>query len=268
MKINEMSEICIGSLHKAKKVLDSLKDGGRAEINHERVEDISTEGDMAVSRNLIDFFKKSKIPAVLYSEEAGKIELAKNPEYTIAFDDIDGTGNYFRGRSILPHCTVVTIFDSVEPTFNDAVVAGVIEHNSDTIWNAIKGGGCFMNDQGVKTSGKEILDKKTKIAIDCYMGGNDISRLSDIFSDSWVSDFSTAALHLAGVGSGIFDAYISPKQKAHELGAGYLLIKEAGGYLTDWDGKCLGKTSYDFDSKYPVIAASTKELGKIILSKL
>ena len=100
------------------------------------------------------------------------------------------------------------------------------------------------------------------------MGAKDISKLLAIYPESWVKDFSSAAFHLAGISSGLFDAYLSPSQKAHELGAGYLLIKEAGGFLQDWKGKLLDKVRYDFDAKYPIIAASTQELGDIIKTKI
>ena len=169
---------------------------------------------------------------------------------------------------MLPYCTVVSIFDSPEPNFENAVVSGIIEHNSKRLWYAVKGNGCFLNDSRIKTSGRKNLDRRTLVIIDHYTSGGNISKFLKIYPESWVKDFGSAAFHLAGVSSGLFDAYLSPSQKAHELGAGYLLVKEAGGFLTDWKGNRLERTRYDFNAKYPVIAASTQELGDILLSKL
>ncbi len=268
VNVDQLTRVCKNALYTAYSVLKSLGDRGTSEVHDKHVVDISTQGDMTVSEALAIFFKKQTIPAVLYSEESGRTELARNPKYTITFDDIDGTDNYHRGRGILPYCTVVTIFDSVKPSFENALVAGVIEHNSKKLWHAARNDGCYLNGLRVRTSGRRTLDRRTLVTIDNYVSGEVVSKLQKFYMEAWVKDFGSAALHMAGVSSGLFDAFLSPSNKAHELGAGYLLIKEAGGFLTDWNGNKLDKTRYDFDAKYPIVAASTKKLEEIILSKL
>ncbi len=264
----QLTQICKNALYEAHTILNTLSEKGIHEIYDEHVTDISTKGDMAVSETLKNFFKKEKIPAILYSEESGKIQLTKNPKYTITFDDIDGTDNYHRGRKILPYCTVITIFDSTEPNFENALVTGILEHNSKDLWHAVRNKGCYLNNSKINTSNKTTLNRRTAIIIDHYTSSKNISKFLKIYPKSWVKDFGSAALHLAGVSSGLFDAYLSPSQKAHELGAGYLLIKEAGGHITDWDGKKLDKVKYNFNAKYPIITASTKQLGKTIIKTL
>ncbi len=266
--IEQLTQTCLEALLIANNVLNTLGNKGRDEVHDEHVVDISTKGDMAASDALIKFFKEQNIPAILYSEESGRIELSKNPKYTITFDDIDGTDNYHRGKGMLPYCTVVTIFDSPNPSFENALISGVIEHNSKMTWHAIRGNGCYLNGELVKTSERRNLDRRALVIIDHYASSDDISNLVKVYPESWVKDFGSAALHLAGVSSGLFDAYISPSQKAHELGAGYLLIKEAGGFLSDKKGNKLDNLKYDFDAKYSIVAASTKELGEILLSKI
>ena len=266
--MEQLIQICKDALYRAHIVLDALSDKGIREVYDEHVTDISTQGDIAISEALIKFFKEQRIPAILYSEESGRMELSENPKYTITFDEIDGTDNYHRGRGILPYCTVVTIFDSPEPNFENALVAGILEHNSKKLWHAVRNNGCFLNEIQVNTSGKKNLDRRTLVTIDHYISSKDVSKFLKIYTRSWVKDFSSAAFHLAGVSSGLFDAYLSPSQKAHELGAGYLLIKESGGFLVDWDGNKLDRKRYDFNAKYSIIAASTQELGKILLSEL
>lgn len=269
MDTGEVVGICREALDKAHRVLDSLRDGGISEVRGEHVTDISTKGDLAVSRALTGFFRERGIPAVLFSEESGRIELVKKPEYAIAIDDIDGSDNYHRGRGLLPYCTVVCIFDSPKPRFRDALAAGVIEHNSGRIWHAVRDKGCFLNGRRVKTSGRKVLDRRTSVIIDHYMCKEYISGLLDLYPLSWVKDFGSTALHLAGVGSGMFDAFLAPPMhQAHEIGAGYLLIKEAGGFLSSWRGKPLDRERYDFFGRYSIVAASTQELGRALLSRI
>ena len=133
---------------------------------------------------------------------------------------------------------------------------------------AIKDQGCYFNNEKISAPKRETLDRKTLVIVDHYIAASEISKFLEIYPESWVKDFGTAALHLAGISSGLFDAYISPSQKAHELGAGYLLIKEAGGFLSDFNGNPLDKMVYNFDAKYPIVAASTKVLGETLLSKI
>lgn len=268
MDTDHLTHICKSALQMSRQLLSSLSDGGRSEVHDEHVVDISTQGDRAVSAALADFFAREKIDAVLLSEESGRTQLSDSPEYTIAFDDIDGTDNYYRGRGLLPHCTVITIFASPEPTFVDALVAGVIEHNSGQLWHAVRDGGCFLDGTKVSASGRTSLDRRTLLIIDHYISGGAIDRFAPLYDIAWIKDFGASALHLAGVGSGLFDAFLSPAQKSHELGAGYLLVKEAGGVLTDWNGGSLDDTLYDFDRQTPILAAATRDLSDALLKKL
>jgi len=268
MDIDHLTHICKTALQMSRQLLSSLSDDGRSEVHDEHVVDISTQGDRAVSAALADLFAREKIPAILLSEESGCTELSDSPEYTIAFDDIDGTDNYYRGRGLLPHCTVITIFASPNPTFADALVAGIIEHNSGQLWHAVRDGGCFLDDLKVAASGRTVLDRRTLLIIDHYISGGAIDRFAPLYDTAWIKDFGASALHLAGVGSGLFDAFLSPAQKSHELGAGYLLIKEAGGILTDWDGATLDNTLYDFDRQTPILAAASRDLSDALLKKI
>jgi len=266
MDTSEIWEMCREALLVAQKTLKSLGEVGISELE-EHVTDISTEGDISVSRSLIEFFR-DKIPAILYSEESGRIKLSDKPLYTITFDDIDGTYNYHRGRGVLPYCTVITVFDSTEPRFRDALVAAVLEHNSSKIWHAIRGEGTYLNGSRVRTSGMKELNRRTLIAVDHYSNPDYIQNLLPIYTRAWVKDFGSSALHLAGVSSGLLDGFLNPSHKAHELGAGYLLVKEAGGHISDLEGKPIDDVIYDFDRRYPVVAASTEELGERIISVL
>jgi myo-inositol-1(or 4)-monophosphatase len=266
MMQDELLKFCREVLNLSHNLVKKVGEKSRKEVFDKHVTDISTEMDRLISSAIIDFFKMHKVPAIIYSEEKGRIELSKKPEVTIAFDDLDGTNNYFTGRGILPFCTVVTFFNSIGTKFSDAVVAGIIEHNSGSVWLASKGQGCFYKDKKCETSGKKELNKKSVVIIDHYM--TDVTKGIGLYKKVWVKDFGTAALHFAGVASGMFDAYVSSAQKAHELGAGFLMIKEAGGCVLDWHGKPIDGLKYDFNGKYPIVAACTEDFAKEILKVL
>jgi len=265
----KLNKIVIDALFQAHNVLLSLKTQ-RIEriVDNTSGHDITTSADITISKTLIEYFRATKIPAILFSEESGKKCFSERPRFLITIDELDGTGNYYRGRDTLPFCTAVTIFDSTTPTFSNAIAAGIIEHKSGYIWTAGRKKGCFLNDQPVRVSGSGTLDRDTLIIIDHYASSGEIHKLKDLYTVSWVKDFGSAALHLAGISSGIFDAYISSAQKAHELGAGFLIILEAGGCITNFSGASIANLHYYFDKTYDIIATAIPRINESIIMKL
>jgi myo-inositol-1(or 4)-monophosphatase len=263
-----LKELCLEALSVAHDTIVTLGEAGSERATEREDTDITTSADLLVSERLIEHFRRNEVPAVILSEESGRVPLVKKPKYAIALDEIDGTNNYFRGKELLPYCTAVTFFDSAQPTYHDALIACVIEHGSSYIWHAVKHRGCYLNKQRVVTSGKNIADRETLVIIDHYASGSGIGKLTGIHTKCWVKDFGSAALHLAGVSSGLFDAYVSSSQKAHELGAGCLLIGEAGGHIADKSGKQLDERPFDFDSTYDIVAASSKKLYDSIVKDI
>lgn len=263
--MNKISEICLESLYKAKDTLNTVS-GGRQAVSTTKDEPL-TKGDLAVSKSLKSFLLKNITDSVITSEEAGEIFKPENPRWAIYFDEVDGTFNYERG--IFPCTTVISAFDySSSLKFNDAVFAGVLDHTSDRLWYAERGKGCFLGNQRVQTSGRTDLGKKTSVVVDHGPCSKDVSRFLDIYANSWVRNVSSAGFHLAGVASGNFDAYILSIQKAHELGAGYLLVKEAGGVVINFDGNSIGEQEFNFNRTYSIIAAATPELAERLIEKI
>jgi myo-inositol-1(or 4)-monophosphatase len=264
----DLLAVCREALLLAHKTLQRLGDIGLTEVHGAHVTDISTRGDLAVSAALTQYFSSRQLPAVLLSEESGRQVLHPQPRLTIAFDDIDGTDNYFRGRGLLPYCTVVTILDHPEPCFSHAAAAGIIEHNSGRLWLAARGQGCLADGVAACVSPRQHLDRRALLVVDHYSSANEIAAFQGLYGISWIKDFGASALHLAGVSSGLFDAYAGSAQKAHELAAGYLLIREAGGCVIDWNGNQLDQQPYVFEGRYPIVAAGTPALAEAVLGHL
>ncbi len=265
----ELRALCVNALELSAKTLELAGKKGITKVSAKGDLNTSTRADKLISAALCKFFKNSKLPAILYSEETGKLVLTNNPQYTVAIDDLDGTENYRRGHGSLPFCTVVAIFDSTSPCFKDAIVAGVIEHNSGNTWIAIRGNGTYFNGNKITKMKNKKINRLTLIAVNHHGAQKNVVKLKRIHHDAWVKDFGAAAFHLAGVSSGMFDAYVSSAwQKAHELGAGYLLVKESGGAITDLKGKPIDKVKFDFDALYSIIAASTPSLVKQIVNRI
>jgi myo-inositol-1(or 4)-monophosphatase len=255
-----MIDIVTEGLLSSSRLLAKLGRGARQEVVDERTVDISTRGDRAVSAMLVEYFGRTGIPSILLSEESGEVVLSPEPQYTFVFDDIDGTDNYYRGEGILPYCTVIAVLEGTRPVFSHTIAAGIIEHRSGTIWLAQRGGGTTVNGEPAAPSKRKLIDRRTVIAVDHYSAGN-APALAGLHGAAWVKDFGSAALHLAGVSSGLFDGYISLRQKGHELAAGFLLVTEAGGSITDLSGKSFADRLYDFSGMYEAMACGNQVLA-------
>lgn len=261
------------ALDVAKTELSSLGEEATLEVRDERVTDIATRGDRAVSGALIDFFKEEGIPAVLVSEESGRLSLGSSPELLIAIDDIDGTDNFYRGRNILPYCTVLTVFRGTDPVFENALAAGIVEHRSGTMWSAEMGQGALVSSPSrraapARASTRAALDRRSLVVVDQYSAKERAGEISRLSETAWLKDFGSSALHLAGVASGLFDGFVNLRQKTHELGAGFVLIRESGGSLLDLDGRPLDTCRFEFDEVRGIVAAGTKELALAIIERL
>ncbi len=266
-------ELLAGGLDVAVDTLAGLDEGATQEVHGGRVTDISTRGDLAVSQALIDYFKSTKASLVLLSEESGRIELSSKPQYLVSFDDIDGTDNFFRGRDILPYCTVISIFEGGQPAYKDTLAAGIVEHRSQTRWLAERGTGAIVYGRGLEgrkasSSKRQVLDRRSLVVVDQYSAKERVGELNRLAALAWVKDFGSSALHLAGAASGLFDGYVNLRHKSHELAAGYLLLREAGGVLTDLSGRELDEVPYDFDATMGVVAAGSESLSKALLECL
>jgi myo-inositol-1(or 4)-monophosphatase len=265
-----LSEVVRKSLDLARLTLIGLGEDATNEVWDERVTDISTLADRAVSAALIDFFKTEGLGAIILSEESGSISIGSRAAYTIAIDDIDGTDNFHRGREILPYCTVVSVFEGSAPVYKDTLAAGVMEHRSGRLWIAERGRGTTVSmpdrtDHSASASQIRVPDRRSLVVVDQYSAKERSREFNGLVELAWVKDFGSSALHLAGVASGLFDAYINLRQKAHELGAGYLLVKEAGGIIVDLEGASLDDRPFAFDEVQGVVAAGTREMATALL---
>lgn len=248
-------------------------------------QDISTVGDATANNALVEYFRSSGLPLVMYTEElAEPLNLSEKPKYAVIADDVDGTANQSYGFGMLPHGPVVGIADNPDPKFSDMQAAGFLEINSGNLFYAAKGKGAFLiegfarrnaESRRLRSSGvKKLADAKNVIA-DVYMLGN----LTPVFSPLVLKrggDFRSKATHFALVAAGSIDIFIladnapNPKKRSRgeEIGPLYLLMKEAGCAVLDWDGTDLGsqKVGMAEGKVLHYVAAATEPLAKEFLS--
>ena len=247
--------------------------------------DIATKGDAAAGEAMVEYLKKIKDIGVVYTEEQGKVVLNKNGQYSVILDDIDGTKNFKEGFGMLPHGSIAGVFKGRDPRFCDCMAAGYIDFPSGNLFYAIDGMGFYVKE-GLAKKGLESKTKKLKTTgrKQLFIEGKNLTMLPDIYmlgdlapafmeysARAWLGDFRTSAGQLALVAAGSADLFVTcdnafnpnKHKTGEELGPAYLMIKEAGGAMTDWLGRDVGKERVGLGEKKPwhAIVAATPKLA-------
>jgi len=237
---------------------DIVKEGG---VFGDLKNDTVIRADEEANEVILNVLKKSGTSFKVFSEEC-ELTIGNNPAKLVAIDPLDGSLNFRRNKR-LPYAAVMAIFGSLNPRFSDAEIAGTIDLRIGTLWLAEKGKRCCVNGIRCQTSGKTEIDRESIIIGEFYYPKNR-EIITKAFGDfkGYLRNPGASAYEMTLVADGAVDLYISNQQKNHELGPAYLLIKEAGGTVIDFDGNDIGNRSYDFNAQTPVIAAATPELAE------
>jgi myo-inositol-1(or 4)-monophosphatase len=201
--------------------------------NKEGVNNLVTEADHAAEKAIFEIIKKEFPDHFILSEEAG--ELASESSYKWIIDPIDGTVNFAHG---IPICCVSIGLEQDGEMIMGAVYNPFIEE----FYFAQKGYGATLNDKKIEVS------KETDVLKSCLVTGFPYSYLDqpngplDVFSRLIrkgvpLRRLGSAAMDLCWVAAGRFDGFYEHKLQAWDSAAGYLIVEEAGGKVSDFSGK-------------------------------
>lgn len=228
--------------------------------NKEGINNLVTEADHAAEKAIIEVIKSDFPGHFILSEEVG--EIVMDSEYKWIIDPIDGTVNFANG---IPICCV-----SIGLEHNGEMILGAVYNPfMNEFFFAQKGFGASLNDKKISVS------NKTKVIKSCLVTGFPYTYLDEpngplqiferfIRKGVPVRRLGSAAIDLCWVAAGRFDGFYEHKLQAWDSAAGFLIVEEAGGKVTDFKG--------DYYSPYqPHIVASNghihDELLEVISNK-
>ena len=168
-----------------------------------------------------------------HGEEGGHHE-GSDKTHTWIVDPLDGTTNFLHG---LPQFAI-----SIGLQRADTVVAGVIYNPiTDELFTAERGKGAFLNDYRLRVAArKRMTDAVVACGLPHYGRGQlELGRAELAAVQEKVAGlrrFGSAALDLAYVAAGRFDIYWERNLSPWDMAAGILMVREAGGFVTDLDG--------------------------------
>lgn len=198
----------------------------------EGVNNLVTEVDHSSEKVIIEVIKNSFPDHQILSEEIG--ELIQDSQYKWIIDPIDGTVNFAHR---IPLCCI-----SIGLEHNGKMVLGGIYNPfMNEMFIGEKGKGVTLNDKPVSVS------KKARVEKACLVTGFPYTYLDEPNGPLQVFDrfirrgvpvrrLGSAAIDLAWVASGRFDGFYEHKLQAWDSAAGFLMVEEAGGKVTNLHG--------------------------------
>lgn len=221
----------------ARRAAKSLRrDFGEVEalqVSKKGAADFVSAADIRAEQAIFEELSKSRPKYGFIMEEKGEIEGSDNSNRWIV-DPLDGTTNFLHG---VPHFAI-----SIALERDRQPIAGIVYNPvTDELYWAEKGEGAFLNERRLRVSARVELESalfatglpfkgRPGLALSLAETGRVLEQTAG------VRRLGAAALDLAYVAAGRFDAYWERGLNAWDVAAGIVLVREAGGHVTEIDG--------------------------------
>ena len=229
--INVLVKVC----RKAAKIL--IRDFGEIEnlqVSLKGPGNFVTTSDIKVEKILVEELQKARPTYSILSEEVGQINNDESFKWII--DPIDGTSNFLHG---IPHFAI-----SIGLEHDKEIICGIIyDPIKDEMFVAEKGNGAYVNNKRMRVSSRSKLK-------DCiiFTGGPrqnpkdkelffvEYKNFSSIVKTP-IRKMGSASLDIAYVAAGRCDGFWQRNLNYWDYAAGIILVKESGGFVTDFNGE-------------------------------
>jgi myo-inositol-1(or 4)-monophosphatase len=236
--MHPMVNVALAAARKAGEIIARAADRiDLVEVRRKSGNDFVTETDLAAEREILFQLRKAYPDHSFLAEESGGVALgAQSRGYQWIIDPLDGTTNFSRG---IPHFAV-SIACLVDGRVEHAVILDPIRREEFT---ATRGSGAQLNGRRLRVSARASLKEAlvgtgipfrepANARLDAYL-----QTLREIATRSaGIRRAGAASLDLAYVAAGRLDGYWEIGLQAWDIAAGALLVQEAGGLISDFEG--------------------------------
>lgn len=217
--------------------------------------DLVTDLDKLAEKIIIETIKSVYPDHNIYAEESGAED--NNSEYTWIIDPIDGTVNFAHGHP--QYCVSIALRHN-----NDIILGVIFDPNRNDIYTAELGKGAYLNERRIRVTKATNLRNALIATGFPSIDQLTIDKYLTIFKDLTVKTMGqrrmgSAALDLAYVAAGYVDGFWEFNLKPWDFAAGYLLVKEAGGVVSDFNGD-----NKDFWVNGNILAGNPKILSELL----
>jgi myo-inositol-1(or 4)-monophosphatase len=201
--------------------------------NKEGVNNLVTEADHASEKAIISVIQKEFPDHQLLGEESGK--LVQDSTYKWIIDPIDGTVNFAHGIPL--NCVSIAIEKDGE-----IIMGAVYNPHINEFFFAEKGLGATLNEKPIAVSNETEVIKSCLVTGFPYTYINMPNGPLEVFEKMIrkgvpVRRIGSAAIDLCWVACGRFDGFYEHKLEPWDSAAGYLIVEEAGGKVTDHENR-------------------------------
>lgn len=200
--------------------------------------DFVSMADQRAEQTLYEELSKARPDWGFLMEERGEVAGDPNkPRFIV--DPLDGTSNFLHG---IPHFAISIAVEEPMPNGKREITTALVYQplTDESFW-AEKGRGAWHTDQRLRVSARREMSEALISTGIPFMGHGDFVQWSRIFGAvapqvAGIRRFGAASLDLAWVAAGRYDGFWESGLAPWDVAAGYLLIKEAGGFVTDFRG--------------------------------
>jgi myo-inositol-1(or 4)-monophosphatase len=200
--------------------------------------DFVSQADLRAEQTLYEELKKARPDWGFLGEEGGTREGdPAKPRWIV--DPLDGTTNFLHG---IPHFAISIAVEEPRPSGRGEITQGLIYQplTDESFW-AEKGRGAWLFDKRLRVAARRDLSDSVIATGAPFMGHGNFAEWQAIYAAvgpevAGIRRLGSAALDLAWVAAGRFDGYWESDLQPWDVAAGLLIVKEAGGFVTDYRG--------------------------------
>lgn len=225
-----MKDVAVQAVKEAGEVL--VENFGRiSQISVKEKGDLVTNADLEAEKRIVDLVRKNYPRHTILSEESKKLK--GESEYRWIVDPLDGTHNYVRG---------IDIFGvSIALQYRGEVILGVVYIPlREQLYFAQKGEGSYLNGRRIRVSQTKLDDAYLVHDSDIRLDKGEVmlKNLGKLTHKTFnLRILGSSAVSLSFLAEGKVDIAIDYYDKSWDFSGGALIVEEAGGKVTDMQGK-------------------------------
>jgi myo-inositol-1(or 4)-monophosphatase len=229
--------------------------------------DFVSMADKRAEQTIVEELRNARPEWGMLLEEGGGIEgTPSKPRWIV--DPLDGTTNFLHG---IPHLSISIAVEEKKPGGGTEITQALVYQplTDEGFW-AEKGRGAWLQDARLRVSARrELSDCIIGTGIP-HCGRGDAAQWAKLYAAvgpqvSGVRRFGSAALDLAWVAAGRMDGFWEDDLHLWDTAAGVLLVKEAGGFVTDYRG---GDRSFERGEYVAAAGSIHSKLQKLVAGAL
>ncbi|HEY8591260.1 MAG TPA: inositol monophosphatase family protein [Sphingomicrobium sp.] len=200
--------------------------------------DFVSMADKRAEQTIVEELRYARPDWGMLLEEGGEVEgNPAKPRWIV--DPLDGTSNFLHG---IPHFSISIAVEEKRPDGRAEITHALVYQplTDESFW-AEKGRGAWLHDARLRVSARrDLADCLIGTGIP-FLGRGDAAKWAKIYAAvgpqvAGIRRFGSAALDLAWVAAGRMDGFWEENLDIWDAAAGVLLVKEAGGFVTDYRG--------------------------------